>query len=189
MWKRRLRICWRILKGASLLRVYASLVRCWIVAFVAELDVLFPIALLGVVLISPRTPILLKPFLKLVLVIVPLLANIIIVVPAPSSRIAAITDAIFLFRSYKYRSDLVYSSSLEACSETLGRESRVRPIWGPSLCLYQTHCLTPYLFCLTAVSGCMALEQIVDIPLKGSRENGVVCRNRVSALTLKDVWR
>jgi hypothetical protein len=171
VWKRRLRICWRILKGACLLRAYASLVRCWIVFSVAELDVLLPIALLGVVLISPRTPMLLKPFLKLVLVIILPLANIIIVVPAPSPRIIAVTDVIFLFWLYKYRFDLVYNSSLEACSEALGRESNVRPIWDPSLCLYQTRCLTPYSFCLTAFSGCTALERIVDIPLKGSREN------------------
>jgi hypothetical protein len=97
---------------------------------VAELDVLFPIALLGVVLMSPRTPVLLNPFLKLILVILLPLANIIIVVRAPSPRIIAVTDAIFLFLSYKYkyRSDLVSKSSSEACSEVLGMKSRVRRI-------------------------------------------------------------
>lgn len=98
-------MCWRILSGACLLRAYASLARCWIVVLVVELTAPCPIALLGVVHISPRIPTVRDVLFRPALVIFIALAYIIVVFLTASPRIVVVTEAIFLTGSYKYKSE------------------------------------------------------------------------------------
>ena len=82
---------------------------------VAELAGLCPIALRGVVLASPRMPILWIPDFKPGVTIVLPLAKIIIVFPAASPRIIAVADAIF--RSRRTSTGLItfHNSKTETC--------------------------------------------------------------------------